>query len=60
MTSFYGSSFTNDYNSIKNTPIKNLKGTSESPIILSELSDGIYFFDGDYKISDADTALNRL
>ena len=41
-----------DYNNLGNRPIINLVGTSDNPIIVSDLNDGIYNIKGQYIISD--------
>lgn len=43
-----------DYDTLGNRPIVNVKGTTESPIIISELSEGIYHVSGQYTISPLD------
>jgi len=40
-----------DYNLIGNRPIEQVGGNIENPVILSELSDGLYKIEGAYKIS---------
>jgi len=40
-----------DYNNLNNRPIITKSGTLLSPIIADELADGIYIFNGQYKIS---------
>lgn len=41
-----------DYDNLGNRPIINLVGTSDNPIIVSDLNDGIYNIKGQYIISD--------
>lgn len=47
-----------DYDTLGNRPIVNIKGTTESPIIISELSEGIYHVSGQYTISPLDQNIN--
>ncbi len=47
-----------DYDTLGNRPIVNIRGTTESPIIISELSDGIYHVSGQYTISSLDQNIN--
>lgn len=47
-----------DYNTLGNRPIVNIRGTTESPIIISELSEGIYHVSGQYTISPLDQNIN--
>lgn len=42
------------YDSLSNRPVDNLAGTLESPVIISELSTGIYKVKGQYKICGSD------
>lgn len=41
-----------NYNNLGNRPIINLVGTSDNPIIVSDLNDGIYNIKGQYKIDN--------
>ncbi len=47
-----------DYDTLGNRPIVNIKGTTESPIIISRLSEGIYHVSGQYTISPLDQNIN--
>lgn len=47
-----------DYDTLGNRPIVNINGTTESPIIISELSEGIYHVSGQYTISPLDQNIN--
>lgn len=41
-----------DYDDLKNAPITNLEGSLSSPILLSELSSGVYRITGNYYVCD--------
>lgn len=47
-----------DYNTLGNRPVINIKGNTESPIIISELTEGIYHISGQYTISPFDKNIN--
>lgn len=47
-----------DYDFLGNKPIENLRGTSKLPIIISELTDGIYHVSGQYILSPNDKNIN--
>lgn len=46
-----------DYNTLGNRPIENIIGSLEEPIIISELSNGIYSVKGQYKIADTEETI---
>ena len=46
-----------DYDEITHTPIVNMYGVLGDPIVLSELADGIYRINGQYKVSDSATTI---
>lgn len=52
ITPLCGNTESIDYNNLGNRPIINLVGTSDNPIIISDLNDGIYNIKGQYKIDD--------
>lgn len=47
-----------DYDTLGNRPIVNIRGTTESPIAISELNCGIYRVSGQYTISPFDKNIN--
>lgn len=47
-----------DYNTLGDKPIVNLKGTSEAPIIIGELSEGVYYISGQYVFIADDKNIN--
>lgn len=47
-----------NYDDLGNRPIINMKGTSESPIIISKLTEGMYYISGQYIISPNDKNIN--
>lgn len=46
-----------DYNTLGNKPIVNIIGTTENPIIISELNNGIYSVKGEYRIADTEKTI---
>lgn len=46
-----------DYNTLGNKPIINLTGTLDDPIILTELSNGVYLIKGQYQIAETDETI---
>lgn len=46
-----------DYNTLGNKPITNIIGTTENPIVISELNDGIYSVKGEYKIANTEETI---
>lgn len=46
-----------DYNTLGNRPIVNMIGTLDEPIMVSDLSTGIYKIKGQYKISDLEETI---
>lgn len=47
-----------DYDQLGNKPIINLKGTTESPIVISNLAEGIYHISGQYIFLPQDKNIN--
>lgn len=50
-----GGGGTTNYDSLQNTPIKNLTGTEVAPVVLSNLEPGLYKVKGDFKYDKNDT-----
>lgn len=47
-----------DYDTLGNIPITNLKGTSDNPIIISDLVAGMYMISGEYLIASFSDTIN--
>lgn len=54
MSSFYGNSGPLDYNYLENIPIENEYGTEKEPVVLSELPEGEYVIQGQYRYDGFD------
>lgn len=59
MSSFYGNSGPLNYDYLENTPIENQHGTEEEPVVLSDLPQGEYIVEGQYKYDGSDVVVKE-